>query len=170
MVGVSAAGSFQQLNTTAVKVTYSNHDHTCPLQGSLGLEMENDFDEIDRFPGLTVEEQATKVLASFEGGGTPNGRQASLDGSSPLSRKSGGCLGMICCCQSVAVETDLAASQVESGGSLHGRAHCETGDPGQGRLDVCICSMHRGLSRQPHHKGGPEGSSTTSGCGRLLRV
>ena len=52
--------------------------------------MENDFEEIDRFASMTVEEQATKVLDSFEGGGTPNGRQASLDGSSPLSRKSGG--------------------------------------------------------------------------------
>ena len=52
--------------------------------------MENDFEEIDRFAGMTVEEQATKVLASFEGGGSPNGKQASMDGSSPLSRKSGG--------------------------------------------------------------------------------
>lgn len=52
--------------------------------------MENDFDEIDRFAGMTVEEQATKVLASFDGVGSPGGRQASLDGSSPLSRKSGG--------------------------------------------------------------------------------
>ena len=80
----------QQLSFKAMEVTQSICNHICPLQGSLGLEMENDFEEIDRFAGMTVEEQATKVLASFEGGGTPSGRQASLDGSSPLSRKSGG--------------------------------------------------------------------------------
>lgn len=68
-------------------------DESIQTAGSLGLEMENDFDEIDRFAGMTVEEQATKVLASFDGVGSPGGRQASLDGSSPLSRKSGEVLG-----------------------------------------------------------------------------
>ena len=33
-----------------------------------------------------------------------------------------------------------------------------------------ICSMHRGPSGQPHHRGGPGGSSTTSGWSGALKL
>eukprot|EP00891_Asterochloris_glomerata_P003679 jgi/Astpho2/3679/gw1.00060.3.1_t len=56
------------------------------LMGKLLADLANMRDE-------SIQTAATKVLASFDGVGSPGGRQASLDGSSPLSRKSGEVLG-----------------------------------------------------------------------------